>query len=128
MVAAVSVFASRLDGLARDRRELDQLEAEWLVRVGEYDRSREWQTDGYLTCAAALREKCRLTHGAARAAVQLARRLKILPATLAAFGARCARFARSARDESAELAGDGVAFEFGHDGDPDLWIFEAGCA
>ena len=21
-----------------------------------------------------------------------------------------------------------VAFEFGHDGDPDLWIFEAGCA
>ena len=65
MVAAVSVFTSRLDGLARDRRELDQLEAEWLVRVGEYDRSHEWQTDGFLTCAAALREKCRLTHGAA---------------------------------------------------------------
>ncbi len=87
MVAAVSVFASRLDGLARDRRELDQLGAEWLVRVGEYDRSREWQTDGYLTCAAALREKCRLTHGAARAAVQLARRLESLPATLAVFSA-----------------------------------------
>ena len=87
MVAAVSVFTSRLDGLARDRRELDQLEAEWLVRVGEYDRSHEWQTNGFLTCAAALREKCRLTHGAARAAVQLARRLEILPATLAVFSA-----------------------------------------
>jgi hypothetical protein len=87
MVAAVSVFASRLDGLARDRRELDQLEAEWLVRVGEYDRSREWQTDGFLTAAAAIRQKCRMTHGAARAAVQLARRLETLPCTLAAFSA-----------------------------------------
>ena len=87
MVAAVSVFTSRLDGLARDRRELDQLEAEWLFRVGEYDRSHEWQTDGYLTAAAAIREKCRLTHGAARAAVQLARRLETFPATLAVFSA-----------------------------------------
>jgi hypothetical protein len=100
MVAAVSVFTSRLDGLARDRRELDQLEAEWLVRVGEYDRSHEWQTDGYLTCAAALREKCRLTHGAARAAVQLARRLETLPFTLAAFSD-----GRISRQHAAVIAG-----------------------
>ena len=87
MVAAVSVFTSRLDGLARDRRGLDQLEAEWLFRVGEYDRSREWQTDGYLTAAAALRQRCRMTHGTAHAAVRLTRRLETLPSTLAAFSA-----------------------------------------
>jgi hypothetical protein len=100
MVAAVSVFTSRLDGLARDRRELDQLEAEWLFRVGEYDRSHEWQTDGYLTCAAALREKCRLTHGAASAAVRLARRLETLPCTLAVFSA-----GRMSRQHAQVIAG-----------------------
>jgi 5-methylcytosine-specific restriction endonuclease McrA len=87
MVATVSVFATRLDGLARDRRELDRLEAEWLFRVGEYDRSKEWQADGFLSAAAALRSKCRLTHGYAAATVRLARRLEVLPATLAAFEA-----------------------------------------
>ena len=100
MVAAVSVFASRLDGLARDRRELDQLEAEWLFRVGEYDRSHEWQTDGYLTAAAAIRQKCRMTHGAARAAVQLARRLETLPVTLAVFSA-----GRMSRQHAQVIAG-----------------------
>ena len=47
MVAAVRIDESRLEGLARDRRELDQLEAEWLFRVGEYAGSHEWQTDGH---------------------------------------------------------------------------------
>ena len=47
MVAAVRIDESRLQGLGRDRRELDQLEAEWLFRVGEYVRSHEWQTDGH---------------------------------------------------------------------------------
>src|SRR5271167_3640466 len=87
MVAAVSVFATRLDGLARDRRDLDRLEAEWLFRVGEYDWSKEWQADGFLSAAAALRSKCRLTHGYAAATVRLARRLESLPATLAVFEA-----------------------------------------
>ena len=100
MVAAVSVFVSRLDGLARDRRELDQLEAEWLFRVGEYDRSREWQTDGFLSAAAAIRQKCRMTHGAASAAVRLARRLEILPATLAVFSA-----GRMSRQHAQVIAG-----------------------
>ena len=81
MVAAVSVFTSRLDGLARDRRELDQLEAEWLAKVGEYERSREWQADGYLSAAAALRKRCRMTYGIAAGHVRLARRLEQLPAT-----------------------------------------------
>ena len=73
MVAAVSVFASRLEGSGRDRRELDQLEAEWLFRVGEYVRSHEWQTDGHASAAAAIAKQCRMTRGAARAAVRLAR-------------------------------------------------------
>jgi hypothetical protein len=57
-----------------------------LFRVGEYDRSKEWQADGFLS-AAALRSKCRLTHGYAAATVRLARRLEDLPATSAAFEA-----------------------------------------
>jgi Domain of unknown function (DUF222) len=100
MVVAVSVFASRLDGLVRDRRELDQLEAEWLFRVGEYDRSHEWQTDGYLSAAAAIREKCRMTHGAASAAVRLARRLESLPFTLGVFSA-----GRMSRQHAQVIAG-----------------------
>ena len=88
MVAAVRIDESRLAGLARDRRELDQLEAEWLFRVGEYVRSCEWQTDGHGSAAAAIAKQCRMTRGAARAAVRLARRLSDhLPATLAAFSA-----------------------------------------
>ena len=79
---------SRLEGLGRDRRELDQLEAEWLFRVGEYVRSHEWQTDGHGSAAAAIAKQCRMTGGAARAAVRLAVRLQDhLPATLAAFSA-----------------------------------------
>jgi hypothetical protein len=35
---------------------------------------------------------------------------------------------RSTRDESAKFAGDGVAFEFGYDGDADVRIVDAGCA
>src|ERR1700690_1829894 len=77
-------FDSRLDGLARARGEWDALEAEFLVRVGEYVRSGEWQADGFLSPAAALRKRCRMTYGTAAATVQLAKRLEELPATLAA--------------------------------------------
>ena len=79
MVAAVRIDESRLAGLARDRRELDQLEAEWLFRVGDYVRSHEWQTDGHGSAAAAIAKQCRMTRGAARAAVRLAQRLQISP-------------------------------------------------
>ena len=82
------MFGSRLEGLGRDRCEVDRLEAEWLFRVGEYVRSYEWQTDGHASAAAAIAKQCRMTRGAARAAVRLAVRLHDqLPATLAAFSA-----------------------------------------
>ena len=40
--------------IARGRRELDQLEAQWLFMVGEYARSGEWQADGFVSAAAAI--------------------------------------------------------------------------
>ena len=84
MVAAVN-FGSRLDGLARNRQELDRLEAEWVFRVGDYDRSKEWQGAGYQSAAAAIAKRCHMNAGTARAAVQLARTLERLPATMKAF-------------------------------------------
>jgi Domain of unknown function (DUF222)/HNH endonuclease len=86
MVAAVKL-GSRLDGLARNRRELDRLEAEWVFRVGDYGRSFEWQAAGYLSAAAAIAKRCHMNAGAARATVQLARTLERLPATTKAFEA-----------------------------------------
>jgi 5-methylcytosine-specific restriction endonuclease McrA len=79
------LFESRLDGLARDRRELDQLEAEWVFRAGEYDRSGEWQAHGFASAAAAIGRRCRMAPAAAAATVKLARRLEHLPETANAF-------------------------------------------
>ena len=63
------------------------MEAQWLAMVGEYTRSGVWQTDGYVSAAAAIQRHCRMNAGAARAAVRLAKRLPKLPATRAAFDA-----------------------------------------
>ena len=77
-----------MEGLGRDRCEVDRLEAEWLFRVGEYVRSHEWRTDGYGSAAAAIAKECRMSGGVARASVRLAVRLHDqLAATLAAFSA-----------------------------------------
>jgi hypothetical protein len=79
------LFESRLDGLARDRRELDQLEAEWVFRVGEYDRSGEWAGHGFASAASAIATRCRMASAVAGTTVRLARRLKHLPETANAF-------------------------------------------
>ena len=76
-----------LDALASERRELDAREAAWLGRVAAYDRSGEWRADGFASAASALRAVCRMTHGAARGHVELARKLRHLPRTRAAFEA-----------------------------------------
>ena len=78
-------FESRLDGLVRDRRELDQLDAEWVFRVGEYDRSGEWAGQGHASAAAAIASRCRMAPAVAGATVRLARRLAHLPETANAF-------------------------------------------
>ena len=76
--------ADATDDVVRLRRLLDRLEFEWLRRVRELDRSGNWPQR--LSVAGWLRDRCRMTQGAARSAVQLARRLEDLPATAEAFG------------------------------------------
>ena len=87
MAAVSALFESALEELARERRELDAAEAAWVVKVGEYDRSQAWAADGFLSAAAAVRDRCNMTHAIASAAVRLAKRLEQLPATKTAFGA-----------------------------------------
>ena len=87
MAAVSDLFETALDELARERCELDAHEAAWIALVGEYDRSCQYQTDGFLTTVAALRNRCRMNFATASAAVRLAKRLEQLPATAAAFAA-----------------------------------------
>ena len=79
--------SAMLGSIVRGRRELDAMEAQWLSMVGEYTRSGAWQADRYVSAAAAIQQRCLMNAGAARAAVQLAKRLRHLPATQAAFDA-----------------------------------------
>jgi len=46
--------------LVEQRREIDALEAKWLVLVAEYDASEVWRASGHLSAAAALRRLCRM--------------------------------------------------------------------
>ena len=60
------------------KAQLAALEAE---AVSAYDASMEWTLDGHRSPAAALRHRCRLRGGTARASVSLARRLRSMPGT-----------------------------------------------
>src|SRR5689334_2911399 len=73
--------------VARLRRLLDRGEALWVGAVGAAERAGEWQAEGFVSSAAWLREKCRLTHGDAASAVKLARTLDAMPALAEAFAA-----------------------------------------
>jgi hypothetical protein len=77
----LSVDVERMCRLA-ERVEFLRLRA-----VREFDRSCEWQADGHVSAAAALRAKCRMSYGQARRSIDLARKLEHLPETAAAFGA-----------------------------------------
>ncbi len=55
--------------------------------IRDYDRSGDWQADGFVSTAAALRSKCRMQHGAARRAIKLGRTLDDLPVVADAFAA-----------------------------------------
>ena len=85
MGSSSGLFESRLEGLVRDRCELDQLEAEWVFRVGEYDRSGAWAADGFANAGVAIARRCRMAPAAAGAVVKLARKLEHLPETANAF-------------------------------------------
>jgi hypothetical protein len=73
--------------VARLSQLVERLEYQRLRAVAALDRSGAWRADSALTTASWLRASCRLTHGAAAAAVRLARRLESLPVTAAAFEA-----------------------------------------
>ena len=85
--SGVRAWSPMLEGIVRGRGELDAIEAQWLCAVGEYARSGVWQADGFVSAASALQQRCRMTAGAARAAVRLAKALRHLPATERAFDA-----------------------------------------
>jgi hypothetical protein len=74
-----------LEAIVKLRKELDAGEAAWLREVAAYDRSHDWQADGYFSAASALRHACHLSVGVARAHVELARKLEALPEVAAAF-------------------------------------------
>jgi Domain of unknown function (DUF222) len=76
-----------LDLLAKERRELDAQEAQWLNNLAAFDRSGDWQVDGFHNAAAAIRSACRMNGGVARGYVQLARKLQDLPEVAAAYEA-----------------------------------------
>ena len=67
------------------RRAIDRLEAEWLRRLAAFDR--RGADSELLSTQCWAREHCRLTPGAARERVSVARRLRELPEACAAFAA-----------------------------------------
>jgi hypothetical protein len=71
--------------VARFRADIERLEHAWLERVRDAERRGDWHAEGFVSSAAWLRERCRMTHGAAAAAIELARKLESLPATSEAF-------------------------------------------
>lgn len=71
--------------LVEVRREIDRLEAGWTKLLRSFDRDCRWADDGALSAKAWLRHHCRLAPGAASDRVTVARRLRELPATEAAF-------------------------------------------
>ncbi len=68
------------------RRALDRLQAEFVRRLGEFDRRGGADADA-LPTGAWLRHRCRMSPGAAASHVAVARRLDALPALTAAFAA-----------------------------------------
>ncbi len=67
------------------RAQMDRLEYVWLRAVRDAETSGVWQAEGYVSCAAWLRDQCRLTHTDAASTVKLARTLDAMPAVAAAF-------------------------------------------
>ena len=74
-----------VEELAADHRELEARLAAWLNKVAAYDRSGDWNADGFLNAASALRATCRIDQGVARAHIELARKLEDLPQVATAF-------------------------------------------
>ncbi len=79
-----AVLEADLVTLAGARRRLD---AELTRRVGEFDGRGLFAQEGFVSAAAWLRDRCRLAWGTARRLVGLARALRRMPLSDAAYGA-----------------------------------------
>lgn len=53
------------DEVVRLRALIERLECVWTESVRAVERSGAWEAQGYVSTAAWLRDRCRLTHGAA---------------------------------------------------------------
>jgi hypothetical protein len=73
--------------LRRLRRLADRLESEFVRRVRQADRAKDWAADDFISPTAWLREKTNLAPGQARATVNLGRKLDDFPEFAAAFAA-----------------------------------------
>jgi hypothetical protein len=71
--------------LARLRRLVERLESEFVRRVRQADRAKDWAADDFISPAAWLRDQANLAPGHARATVALARRLDHFPKFAQAF-------------------------------------------
>ncbi len=63
----------------------EQIEALKIRALRAYERSEAWRAEGFLSAAAAVRSKTRMSEGSARRALQLGRTLESLPETAEAF-------------------------------------------
>src|SRR4051794_21194379 len=82
----VAADESPLD-VVRMCRLADRVEFLRLRAIGGFDRSCEWQADGFLSAASALGARCRMSRGHAHRAVDLARKVEQLPEVADAFAA-----------------------------------------
>jgi hypothetical protein len=73
--------------VAEVARLADRMECLKLGAFRAYERSERWREEGFVTAAAAVRKQCHLTEGAARHALDLARKLEALPVLAGAFAA-----------------------------------------
>src|SRR5262249_14474645 len=71
--------------VARLRVAIERLEHTWHERVRTAEKRGDWCEEGFVSAAAWLRERCRMSHGAATGALDLARKLELLPVTSDAF-------------------------------------------
>jgi len=86
---AIEKVAAEVADLDVERmcRLADRVDFLRLRAIGGFDRSRVWQTEGFLSAASAVRARTRMTRAQARRAIELAGKVEQLPEVAAAFAA-----------------------------------------
>ena len=86
MFALADAPETALAGIARTTREIAALESERIQFAAAYERSGAWHAK-YASAATAIASECNMTIGAAKALLELAETLEVLPQTADAFAA-----------------------------------------